>query len=913
MSTITQFPSGNTQYRIEFDYLARPFVVVTLVNSSNPTLNRVLEVGRDYRFLNPTMIEMLADQSGFDIVRLHRQTGTDLVVDFRDGSVLTANDLTNAELQAIHIAEEGRDQTVDLAKEYTDAAGISADNAKDSENEARRIAESIKTAGLMGYITRRSFEKGFNVTAWNEALLWEADGNYYRWDGTLPKNVPVGSTPESAGGVGKGKWLSVGDATLRTEMLRGRFKFEGAESVYYVPNINFNTSVDNRAAAYAFASKIYIPRDVTIRVNLLPDDDVRKFVGEGKLIVKNQFYGGDMLFDVEKATNGNGRSVKDVLMSAYSRQAYGVADVGIVGDSITDGAWGKQNWASPPLTPERDLQAPIDYDHSLSGGSHSWCAHWAYLMNVVQSRFSAEAIFQIKNVSLSGAKLSDGWGYRNFDRGFFGNIRYGAKAPNICILSMGWNDGGANRDTYRDQIDMFVRKAWGYGCTVGIVTVNDNDPYRMGFDADTKRQMCKRLGIDYFNLGPDLTEISNKTMKDMEWYYTKKEPAWDTTHPQELGQMVMGNAMFMQTVGEKYVRRVKSGDVITPAVVESYWDAVTYPSHNHLRPAYGKTGGTPVLDSMKYLPMATTAGENVTFTTLVWCEENDMSLTVFEPWTGNGKVGDYNHVKVINPPGKDLDINDPVYGERNTKVSTERILRQGKLASSWLGGGKSLTTYVGRLRKGLNQINIVNGGQLPTVWYPALKFGTSNSDGIHIPMTRLAISVSPLPTALYADGNKFEDYMLSNVMSGRKGSLTADAYAQQGTLVGRVYVKSGLKKSMYLALNWSPYMNRAILLGVASDGRLAVGTWNGGEPTDWKFLTSEPQGDFTDKGFTVWHYTQTTDGSHLFTLTTDDGTVKDANVFTTLTATSGVVGFLNRVGGSKIVEVEANYTLTSVG
>lgn len=217
MSTITQFPSGNTQYRIEFDYLARTFVVVTLVNSSNPTLNRVLEVGRDYRFLNPTMIEMLVDQSGFDIVRIHRQTGTDLVVDFRNGSVLTASDLTNAELQAIHIAEEGRDQTVDLAKEYADAAGSSAGNAKDSEDEARRIAASIKAA-LIGYITRRSFEKGFNVTKWNEVLLWEEDGDYYRWDGTLPKSVPAGSTPETSGGIGVGAWVSVGDASLRSDL-----------------------------------------------------------------------------------------------------------------------------------------------------------------------------------------------------------------------------------------------------------------------------------------------------------------------------------------------------------------------------------------------------------------------------------------------------------------------------------------------------------------------------------------------------------------------------------------------------------------------------------------------------------------------------------------------------------------------
>ena len=219
MSTITQFPSGNTQYRIEFDYLARTFVVVTLVNSSNPALNRVLEVGRDYRFLTPTMIEMLVDQSGFDIVRIHRQTGTDLVVDFRNGSVLTASDLTNSELQSIHIAEEGRDQTVDLAKEYADAAGSSAGNAKDSEDEARRIAADIKAAARIGYITRRSFEKGFNVTTWNEVLLWEANGEYYRWDGEFPKIVPAGSTPDSTGEVKLGAWVSVGDASLAARLI----------------------------------------------------------------------------------------------------------------------------------------------------------------------------------------------------------------------------------------------------------------------------------------------------------------------------------------------------------------------------------------------------------------------------------------------------------------------------------------------------------------------------------------------------------------------------------------------------------------------------------------------------------------------------------------------------------------------
>lgn len=293
MSTITQFPSGNTQYRIEFDYLARTFVVVTLVNSSNPTLNRVLEVGRDYRFLNPTMIEMLADQSGFDIVRIHRQTGTDLVVDFRNGSVLTASDLTNAELQAIHIAEEGRDQTVDLAKEYADAAGSSAGNAKDSEDEARRIAESIKASGKIGYITSRSFEKGFNVTTWNEVLLWEEDGDYYRWDGTLPKNVPAGSTPETSGGIVSGAWVSVGDASLRQNLgssdgakLVGGIGFVSPEMFGYKQGVTPDAAPYLQAAVdYGHEHKIpikwsgdYYTNTATVDVPL-PGDDGTAYPG----------------------------------------------------------------------------------------------------------------------------------------------------------------------------------------------------------------------------------------------------------------------------------------------------------------------------------------------------------------------------------------------------------------------------------------------------------------------------------------------------------------------------------------------------------------------------------------------------------------------------------------------------------
>lgn len=69
-----------------------------------------------------------------------------------------------------------------------------------------------------GYLTLDSFEDGNTITLPNQVLRLDATGEYYRWDGPLPKMVPEGSTPESTGGVGIGKWLSVGDASLRAQL-----------------------------------------------------------------------------------------------------------------------------------------------------------------------------------------------------------------------------------------------------------------------------------------------------------------------------------------------------------------------------------------------------------------------------------------------------------------------------------------------------------------------------------------------------------------------------------------------------------------------------------------------------------------------------------------------------------------------
>lgn len=71
-----------------------------------------------------------------------------------------------------------------------------------------------------GYITMDSFEDGNTLTLPNEVLRLKATGEYYRWDGAFPKVVPAGSTPENTGGIGPGKWISAGDASLRSDLAK---------------------------------------------------------------------------------------------------------------------------------------------------------------------------------------------------------------------------------------------------------------------------------------------------------------------------------------------------------------------------------------------------------------------------------------------------------------------------------------------------------------------------------------------------------------------------------------------------------------------------------------------------------------------------------------------------------------------
>lgn len=99
-----------TDFTIPFDYLKKSFVTVRLDPSTTLTGGDYGDTGSDYYFLDKTTIRLkVAPASGESLTIRRHTSATERVVTFKDASILKATDLDTSQMQALHIAEEGRD------------------------------------------------------------------------------------------------------------------------------------------------------------------------------------------------------------------------------------------------------------------------------------------------------------------------------------------------------------------------------------------------------------------------------------------------------------------------------------------------------------------------------------------------------------------------------------------------------------------------------------------------------------------------------------------------------------------------------------------------------------------------------------------------------------------------------------
>lgn len=111
-STITIYTGDGTRtdFTIPFDYLKKSFVTVRLGTVNTLTGGDYGDTGSDYYFLDKTTIRLkVAPASGESLTIRRHTSATERVVTFKDASILKATDLDTSQMQAFHIAEEGRD------------------------------------------------------------------------------------------------------------------------------------------------------------------------------------------------------------------------------------------------------------------------------------------------------------------------------------------------------------------------------------------------------------------------------------------------------------------------------------------------------------------------------------------------------------------------------------------------------------------------------------------------------------------------------------------------------------------------------------------------------------------------------------------------------------------------------------
>ena len=108
---IYQGDGSTTSFTVPFDYLKKTFVKVFLDTSTELKGGSSSDATADYYFKDATTIQLtkIVPTSTQTITIRRYTSATERVASFRDGSVLYAKDLDTSQVQAFHIAEEGRD------------------------------------------------------------------------------------------------------------------------------------------------------------------------------------------------------------------------------------------------------------------------------------------------------------------------------------------------------------------------------------------------------------------------------------------------------------------------------------------------------------------------------------------------------------------------------------------------------------------------------------------------------------------------------------------------------------------------------------------------------------------------------------------------------------------------------------
>lgn len=522
-----------------------------------------------------------------------------------------------------------------------------------------------------------------------------------------------------------------------------------------VTTIVSDVNADNRSVIFSKSGKVFVPKGVTVRCNLLPDDDVRKFVGSGSVITTDP-WGNTHTLDVSAINNGPKLTVNQILSRAnICLSNMQPVRIGCLGDSITDGAFGGA-FTTPNPTDANGNLSSTNYVHGTTEatGSKAWFPRCINNLTGLIGHNTAHLrlMFTACNAASSGKGIASGWAYRNFDYGFFQNSAYGNTAPDVLFVSMGTNDvlsarTPALQDEYLDKCDAIIAKAAGYGCkAVCFIAITHWRSLATAFyEATFKHITSNHPTVKFINAAKYLEDYSNSGKGTYTGAWLKPSEiggGFDPVHPSVDGHKILAGCVAMELMPDRVTkvsdgfRFVAAQSGVTQAWTQQYDELIPFGVGLN-SPWLSPETGWPI-----YQASNTTSGADMVLRHYLWCDE-PLDVTVIEP-----KAADY-------PSGSD-------------KVTSYSLMRHGydeqsfvnaPLASSGISVGTYCSTVIKSLVNGLNILDI-NYGNVLNMYAPILQFSSvgykSKSLGgfsVNVPAStaKLYRHSTELSSVLYAD------------------------------------------------------------------------------------------------------------------------------------------------------------------
>lgn len=577
-------------------------------------------------------------------------------------------------------------------------------NSQQDETPDRFGTKRLTLAGLI----KRSMALRNEINDFSGALTFRPE-----WS-DVPMNVS-----EGVGGEG-------GALNLQAEALGNRINFLDnlifQSDTIHINKLKVDLTVDQRDYFYSIDKRIFVPLGVVIKCNFKPDDDIRKFIGLGKIISVDQ-WGHTHTFDLELAANGPKLTPNQLIgKTGLSLSTFPIS-IGVLGDSITDGAFGGA-FTSPNPTDENGNLSSTNYVHGVTEAT----GHDGWFMRMVNNLIGLighspdhlRSYFKPFNAASSGKGIESGWCYRNFDFGFFKNSGYENKAPDILIISMGTNDVLSIRtpekqDEYLDKIDSLLYKANGYGSSVAfLITTYWRSLAPAFYESVIKRLDKKYPKLLIIDAADKLMDFSNNVTGDYSKLWEKVPEiggGFDNIHPSKLGHKYIA-AIAARDFYPSRITKVKDGSKVFASQCGSV-QAFT-PLYDEIIP-FGLSVSDNWFGSEKGWPIYQTTtgvdrGLDLTIRHYIWADDS-LDLTVVEP-------------------------KNNFFGNNNLRVSQCTVMPGGYkesesfncvLSSSGKNDKSFYVTFIGRLERGLNIVDITYFGVI-NAYAPILSFSKPSNN-----------------------------------------------------------------------------------------------------------------------------------------------------------------------------------------